>query len=789
MTDRIAMLRKQFLEAKPSVSSERLALATEAAQAHAGEPVYLFRAHVFEHVLDNKAVVIRDGELLAGSLTEQVRAACVFPEYNSGKLWLKAELPLMETRPVDPLHVSEENLKRIPELLDWWDGKSTEDIMAEYMPQELKDCENAGVFKAGGRGLCSSWITANFERMFALGFRGNIEHCERKIAETRAQFPTVENQRRIEYWQATIIALEAGIRYANLCADEAERMAAQTEDEARRAELSEMARICRKVPEHSPETFWEAAQFQWFQHLLIHLEANSAATSLGRFDQHMLPYYEHDLANGVSEEFIRELIECLYLKVGTLFYLADSYYSRANAGFPMWQVLNLGGLDADGNDAANDLTMLVLDVTEEMRVAQPPVALRVNGGTPDRFWRKAVTMNQKGCAQPALFNDDVAVKAVMNKGGTLKQARDWAIIGCIEPHPGGGLCDGSPIIGYFNAPKCMEIALHNGVDPVTGMKLGPETGDPKTFTCRQDLIDAVEAQIDYFWALQIRAFSITQSVAATHLPCPYMSVLLDGCIEKGLSIQEGGPELIYANTWLSGSSTVGDSIAAIDYAVFQEKVISMEELIHLCDTNFEGNERMRQYLINKPPKFGNDIDDIDEMVAEIVEHSCRKVQELVDSRGGRVAAGNMSQTHNVTFGEFCGATPDGRKAGTPISDNASPFMGRDVNGPTASCNSVAKLHHEHCHGGTLYNIRFDPKGVEGERGAEILEGLFRTYRERGGFHIQANCVNDEILRAAQEHPEDYRDLVVRVAGYLAYFTELDRTVQESIISRTTHLQG
>lgn len=319
---------------------------------------------------------------------------------------------------------------------------------------------------------------------------------------------------------------------------------------------------------------------------------------------------------------------------------------------------------------------------------------------------------------------------------------------------------------------------------MTGMKLGLETGDPSTFTCKEDIVEAVKKQVCYAWELLTREHCISQSVQ-TNLPAIYASSLIDGCIENGLSIQEGGPVHCYVNTFICGPATVGDSIAAIDYAVFQKKLLTMEQLIHLCDSNFEGAEDLRQMLVNKPPKFGNDVPEVDQMVSDIVEAGVTHVAKIKDARGGKFSPGNLSQTYNVTLGEHVGATPDGRKAFTALSDNASPAMGRDVSGPTAAANSVAHLNQKVCHGGVLYNLRFDPRGVAGETGKDIIGGVIREFME-GGEHIQINVVDDETLRAAQKHPEDYRDLVVRVAGYMAYFTELDKGVQDIIIARTAH---
>lgn len=785
MTNRVQKLRKQLLEVKPALSIERLKLETEAAKKFSGAPTPIYRALILKHVLENKTVKIYEGELLVGTVTEKVRAADIFPEYASGKLWLYETLPMISERPHDPFEISPEEVEEAIEILHYWDGKATEELTLAHIPQYLLDHENAGVYKSGNKGNVSGHVHPNYQRMMEGGFRKQINRCKELIDEATYSGMTVEKIRKVQYWQATVIVLEAFIGYAHRLADEAERQAAECTDEQRKAELVEIARICRKVPEHAPETFREALQFQWFIELGLNIEANSYATGLGRFDVNLGKYLDADKQKGIiTDEEVKELLELLFIKVTAIVNMSDNYYSRADAGYPMWQILMIGGIDAEGNDVTNDLSYLVLEAASEVKLAQPAVALRVHDGTPEALFRKGVEMIQDGQANPAFFSDKVAMEQVLDKGGSLEEARNWVIIGCIEPHPGMGNTDGSPVGGYVSAPKCLEMALHNGVDPVTGMKLGLETGDPSTFTCKEDLVEAVKKQVCYAWELLTREHCISQSVQ-TNLPAIYASSLIDGCIEKGMSIQEGGPEHCYVNTFICGPATAGDSIAAIDYVVFQEKMMSMEEIIRLCDTNFEGAEDIRQLLINKPPKFGNDIPEVDKMVSDIVEAGVTHVAKISDARGGKFSPGNLSQTYNVTLGEHVGATPDGRKAFTALSDNASPAMGRDTTGPTAAANSVAHLNQKVCHGGVLYNLRFDPRGVAGESGLQIIGGVIKEFME-GGEHIQINVVDDETLRAAQQRPEDYRDLVVRVAGYMAYFTELDKGVQDIIIARTAH---
>lgn len=791
MNERIAKLKKELLGVKPGLSAERVLLATEAYKKYAGEPIYLFRAHVLEYVLDRKAVVIRDGELLAGSLSEKLRSAAIFPEYNSTRMWLRDELPNMSKRKSDPMDISPEDVEKVLECFDYWDGKSTEDLAMAAFPEYYKDCEAAGVFKSGGKGLCSSAVTPNYLKLFKEGFGGMISRCQANIDKALEEGMTLDKQKKVQYWQAVMIVLKAVIRYSHRCADEAQRQAETCADEKRRGELLELARICRKVPEYSPETFYEAIQFQWMTQVICNVEASSYSTSLGRMDQNYIEYYRKDLEAGrIDRDRAIELISCLFIKSTTVFYMNDEYYSQADAGYPTWQILSIGGVDPEGRDACNELTDIILDVANDLRIAQP-VALRVTPDTPEEIWHKAIWMNQQGMGNPAFYNDVTAQKMVIEQGATVEEARDWVITGCVEPKPGTGIADGSATGGNINFPKILEVTLHNGKDPLTGKQLGPKTGEPSSWKCIEDVMEAYEKQCDYFWDLHMRAYRITNSIQATYLPTIYQSSLIGGCIENGESLQEGGCYKPFTNVFITAPSTLADSMMAIKYAVFVDKKMTMDELIALCDSNFEGveGERMRQYLVNRPPKFGNDNSEADSYINQFLEGFWKRGSLKPDGRhnNGRFALGNQSQTHNVPLGRCVGATPDGRKAFAPLSDNASPTMGRDVSGPTAAANSVAHLPNEHFHGGCLYNTRFDPHGVAGEDGIKIMEGVVKGFCKQGGYHLQINVVDDATLRKAQETPEDYRDLVVRVAGYLAYFTELDREVQDVIISRTAHL--
>lgn len=788
MNGRVQYLKNLVIKELPYVSAERLILATEAAEKYTGEAIPIYRAHIFEYVLAHKEIIIYPGELLVGTLSEKMRSALIFPEYQSGRLWLKEQLPTFSTRSCDPFLIEEKDIDVIKKYLDKWDGKSTEDIMERDMPEEYKLMEKIGVFMTAGKITISGHVHPNYVRMLDQGFLAHIEWCKQLINQAYKEGMTVEKQRQVDYWRATIIVLEAGIEYAERYAKKAEELANDEKDPKRKSELLQIAETCRWVPAHPPRSFREAIQFQWFIHLLIQIEANGPATGLGRLDINMYKYYRHDIDNGIiTDDEVIELLQMLFIKVCTVVTLRNNYFSKAVAGYPQWQILMIGGQTEDGKDACNRLSELVLDAASDIKLSQPAVALRVFEGTSEIVMRKAVKMVQEGQANPAFFGDKVAEEMVRLKGGTPEEAKNWIIIGCIEPHPGGGGVDGSPVGGYLNMPKCLEIALHNGVDPVTGIEIGLKTGDPHTFACAQDLVEATKKQIRFFWEKMALAYRCTQSMVATVLPGIFQSSLINGCIENGCSIQEGGPEKCYVNTFLTGPATTADSIVAFDYAVNKDRVVSLDDLLKMCQDNFENNERIRQYLINKPPKFGNDNIEVDAIYSDLVNSSCDFMRVVPDARGGVFSPGNQSQTYNVPFGEVVGATPDGRKAFSALSDNGSPSMGRDISGPTASANSVAKADQKHVVGGVLYNLRFDPRGVAGDKGLDIIEGVVKNFIETGGQHIQINVVDDETLRKAQKDPENYRDLVVRVAGYMAYFTELDKGVQDIIIERTAHL--
>ena len=785
MTNRVAALKKHLMDTKPSFCAERLALVTEAYQKYAGDPIPIFRAEVLAYILEHMTIVISDGELLVGTQSGRYRGVTFFPEYVSPG-WLKGDIDNLPKRSTDPYAVPPEDRETVMKYIGWWMGRSTEEKMDTILQDDVMEARRAGIITIGSRTMPSSHTMPDHKKLLAKGLNGYIRDCSEKIRE--AGGGSKELQEKINFWTACIIACKGVIRFAERYAEKAEKLAETETRQDRREELLKIAESCRNVPANPPRSFYEAVQFVWFIQLMPHVETNSAGNGMGRYDQYMYPFYKRDLDSGrVTEEQALELLECFYIKLTELLSLRTADDSKKFAGYPMWQILMVGGIDEDGRDATNDLSYLCLKAQEEVKLAQPAIGLRIHEHTPEPLFRAGVRMIQEGLANPAFFNDKVAIPTVLAKGGSIEEARNWSVVGCMEPHPGGGTSDASPTGGYLNGLKCLELALNNGVDPVTGKQIGPKTGDAAAFTDKEQLIRAVDTQLKHFMGLIVKGYNRVVPNHMLQLPVIFSSLIMDDCIEKGMSIQEGGARHSYVGVFFCGPASVADSISAVEYAVFQSKLVTMKELLGILKNDFRGEERFRQLLLNKPYKFGNNDDRVDGIARRLMLSVGDFVQKQKDTRGGSYCLANLSQTINLVYGEHVGATPDGRHAFEPLSDNASPVMGRDRSGPTATVNSVSHMDQVHTYDGTLFNLRFDPRGVAGEKGLDIIEGVIRTYFENYGLHIQINVVDDKTLRKAQEKPEDYRGLIVRVAGYLAYFTELDRKVQDNIIERTAHL--
>lgn len=788
LTPRVKRMKEKYFDTIPQITAERLVLATQAYQKFAGDAVPIFRAKVVNYIMENMTTLIMDDELIVGTATNAYRGANLHPEFQSSS-WYISEIDEFAARSKDPYYISPEDRETILETLKYWEGKSMEDLSGTAMPAKIKELEKDDIICVGLENGVSGETTCDHEKILTIGLRGYMEECQRNIDNLLPQ--TMEEQAKVDFWKACIIQCQGLITYARRMAEEAERLAAVCADEKRRQELLTIAENCRVAPENPPQTFQQALQAVWFVHVYFHIEVCTTACGFGRFDQYMWPFYEKDVVNekNITREEALEMLECLYLKTCEVYEVRDNWYATAFAGYPMWQILVVGGQTPDGRDASNDLSYLCLEAADELQVKQPVMALRVFEETPEELIKFGCKMIQEGQANPGFFNDDAAIKISLGKGrgSTLEEARDWTIVGCIQPAPGGGSADGSPDAGYVNMGKMIEFVLHNGVDPATGKLMGLETGDPRKFKNIEEFKDALKKQILHHYDLIRRGYNLMQSIHMNRYPVIFASMVTKGCVESGKSVQHGGAKYSTAGMYVTGPANLADSIAAVEKCVFEDKDLTMDELIKACDTNFEGQERLRQLLLNKPEKYGNNQEHVDGIYKEMMDYIAENVQGWNDARGGWYAFGIDSQTMNIPHGEVTGALPDGRLAGEPFCDASSPMMGRDRNGPTATVKSVASMVDEELHEGALYNLRFDPKGVQGEKGLDIIEGVIKTYFEDGGQHIQINVVDNETLKKAQEKPENYKGLMVRVAGYMAYFTELDKSAQDTIIYRTAHL--
>ncbi|MBM3500154.1 MAG: formate C-acetyltransferase/glycerol dehydratase family glycyl radical enzyme, partial [Armatimonadetes bacterium] len=624
-----------------------------------------------------------------------------------------------------------------------------------------------------------------------LGFKADIEARLEAAATSGTDNGTQDHRSSVvtpqtEEWRAMAACCEALIRYAERHAERAEELAAEERDPQRRAELLRIAEVCRRVPAHAPRDFHEALQMYWFVHLGVVTELNTwDSFNPGHLDQHLEPFYLRGLAEGtLTRESAQELLGCFWVKfnnqpappkVGVTAAESGTYTDFAN--------INCGGLRPDGSDGVGAVTPLILDVIDEMRLLQPSSNIQLSGGSPDCFLRRACEIIRQGWGQPSVFNADMVVEELVRQGKRLTDAREGGTSGCVETGAFGK--EAYILTGYFNLVKVLEVALNNGLDPRTGRQIGPQTGDPRSFTTFEALFAAFGAQMQHFLDIKLRGNDVIEQLYATRMPAPFLSVITDDCITRGKDYNAGGAR--YNTTYImgTGTGTLTDCLSAIKRHVFEDGALTWDELLGALSGDFEGAEELRQRLLNRTPRFGNDDDDADDLMRRHFDLYYDLLEGRPNTRGGEYHVNYLSTTCHVYFGQVTGATPDGRHAWQPLSDGVSPVQGAARNGPTAVIRSLGKMDHART-GGTLLNLKFTPQVLEGEEGLDRLAQLIRSYFALGGHHIQFNVITAEALREAQEHPEHHRDLIVRVAGYSDYFCDLTPALQDEIIARTEH---
>ena len=784
MNERITKLREQSINAKPYITPERAILITKFYKSDIANKVSapIRRALAFKYILENKEICINEGELIVGERGPAPKATPTYPEICCHSI---KDLEILNSREKIPYKVDEwtfEVYKK--EIIPFWKGKSIRDKIFEEMSSEWKLAYEAGIFtefmeqRAPGHTVLDNKI---YRKGF-IDFKKDIKKSMEKLDFLNDP----EAYEKLEELRAMEIAVDALIMYARRHAERLKELAKEEKNPERRKELERMAEICFQVPAHPPRDFWEALQYYWFVHLGVIIELNGwDSFNPGRLDQHLYPFYKKGLEEGtLTIEKIKELLEAFWIKfnnqpappkVGVTGEESNTYTDFA--------LINLGGVKEDGSDAVNELSYLILDIIKEMRIVQPSTMVQISKKNPDSFLKKALEVVRTGFGQPSIFNTDAIIQELLRQGKSIEDARNGGASGCVETGAFGK--EAYILTGYFNFPKILEITLNNGFDLRTGKKIGIETGDPTNFKTFDELFSAYQKQIKHFIDIKIKGNNIIERLYAEYVPAPFLSLLIDDCIVKGKDYHNGGPR--YNTSYIQGVGlgTITDSLTAIKYHVFDKKTITMDEFLKALKNNFKGYEKFQLILLNKTPKYGNDDDYADSIMKKVFDTFFDAVDGRPNTRGGTHRINLLPTTVHIYFGKVTGATPDGRKAWEPLSEGVSPVQGTDRKGPTAVIKSVAKIDHIKT-GGALLNQKFTPSILQNEDGLNKLLKLIRTYFKLDGHHVQFNVVTAETLRDAQRHPEKYRDLIVRVAGYSDYFVDLKTELQNEIIKRTEH---
>lgn len=778
VSERIARLHKKTIEATPTVSLDRARLVTKFYQKPSAEPFILRKAHAFEYILKNKKIYIDDDALLVGNHGSGVRSVPVYPENTA---WLFNEVEIIDTRSADPYQFLPGEKEELRQIVDSWAGNTFGDYTAKQLTPEVQKHVEVGLYTTGSMNCSTGSHAPDYNLLMKYGYRHYLELCRKKLEEIGDV--DVNKMQAVLTWQAMIIVLEALIQFAHRYAVLAEKMAAECTDLERKMQLLTIAENCRVVPENPPQNFHQAIQMLWFTHLALYSEVNGQDHCLGRFDQYMYPFYQKFLKNGGTENEMADLIHELKIKCADIWVLRPAHESQAYAGCPLWSHMFIGGVTVDGKDACNELTDLVIKCCIDLPTKEPCMSFRYHDNINRETLRLALDCVRNGTSHPAFFNDDVAIPEVLSLGFTLKEARDYCVCGCVEPMV-PGITDLNANPGYFNPIKVFELAIWDGWDPITKQQVGPHSGDIRTFTCIEDLKEAYLKQQEYFLKPFLETFNKVVSCHAYAMPTITASCFIAGCIEKGATLQQmGAPHRISACA-ITSIADVADSFAAIEECVFRKKYITIEQLMTALENNYDGYEEIRQILLNKAPKYGNNIESVDEYgrwLVDVVNEGCINHAE---GRHGRFTNVEATQSYNVVLGKMLGATPNGRFAYEATADNCSPSNGMDKLGPTSCISSVAFLDHLVPQSGMLLNQRFDPNLLKGDKGLDILETIVRAYMTKKGEHIQINVMDTEVLLAAKKDPKKYQNIIVRVAGYSAHFIDLDPEVQDNIIART-----
>lgn len=785
MNERIRKLREQSIKAKPHISPERARLITNFYKSDEANRVSapVRRALAFKYLLERKKICINRGELIVGERGPAPKATPTYPEICAHSL---KDLKILSSRKKIPFVVDDKTKRLYKEqIIPFWRGKSIRDRIFSEMSEQWIDAYEAGIFtefmeqRAPGHTVLDDKI---YRKGF-LDFKKDIESSIKNLDFLNDP----EAYKKREELEAMEICADALILYAKRHADKARQLAKKEKNRERKKELERIAEICSHVPAHPPRNFWEALQYYWFVHLGVIIEFNTwDSFNPGRLDQHLYPFYRKGFeARSLTEERARELLQAFWIKfnnqpappkVGVT--------AEESSTYTDFCLINTGGLRADGSDGVNELSYLIMDVVEEMRILQPSSMVQISKKTPDAFLKRALRIIKTGFGQPSVFNTDAIIQELIRQGKTIEDACNGGASGCVETGAFGK--ENYNLTGYFNLTKVLEITLNNGNDPRTGKGIGLKTGNPEKFHSFKELFEAFKKQLHYFIDIKVKGNNVIERLYAEYLPAPFLSILIDDCIAKAKDYHDGGARYNTSYIMGVGLGTITDVLTSIKYNVFDKEHIGMKRLLEALKSNYKGyDEFLRQRFLNKTPKYGNDDDYADEIMKSVFEAYYEAVNGRPNTRGGQYRINLLPTTVHIYFGKVVGATADGRKAGEPLSEGVSPVQGADRHGPTAVIKSVAKMDHVRT-GGTLLNQKFTPHILADEDGIEKLSSLIRSYFKLDGHHIQFNVVSAETLRDAQKYPEKYRNLIVRVAGYSDYFVDLGEELQNEIIRRTEH---
>ena len=826
-SSRIPKLIEALYANMPVIESARAKLITESYKATEGQPIVTRRAEAFAHILRNIPIIIRDNELIVGSSTIAPRGCQTFPEFSYQ--WLEDELDTVATRTADPFYIAEETKEELREVHKYWKGKTTSELATSYMSPEAIKAIDHNIFTPGNyfyNGV--GHVTVKYEEVLAIGYKGIIDKAQAEL--NKCQVGDGNYAKKSHFLNAVILSCQAVIEYAERYAELASQMASECTDPVRKQELLQISQNCSRVPANGATSFYEACQSFWFVQQLLQVESSGHSISPGRFDQYMYPYYKEDLDKGIiTRESAQELLDCIWVKLNDLNKVRDAASAEGFAGYSLFQNLIVGGQDKYGNDVTNDLSVMCILASMHVHLPMPSLSIRVWNGSPHELLIKAAELTRTGIGLPAYYNDEVIIPALQNRGLTLEDAREYNIIGCVEPQK-AGKTDGWHDAAFFNMCRPLELVFSNGMDK--GELVGIQTGDVTRMTTFEEFFDAYRKQMEYCISLMVNADNAIDVAHAERVPLPYESCMVDDCISRGLCVQEGGAVYNFTGPQGFGIANMADSLYAIRKLVYEDKKVSMEEYKQALAWNYDkgldqqsvsdmtemilkgmqgagmavntdtakavlqtvmrlkpSEEQVRRFteihhMIDEVPKFGNAIDDVDYFARDVAYTYSRPLEKYQNPRGGRFQAGLYPVSANVPLGGQTGATPDGRYAHTPVADGVSPSAGKDVNGPTAAATSVSRLDHFIVSNGTLFNQKFHPSALAGREGLEKFVALIRTFFDQKGMHMQFNVVDRETLLDAQKHPEKYAHLVVRVAGYSALFTTLSRSLQDDIIRRT-----